>query len=141
LLAIVTTFGVGTAFETTGLANHIATGLISVFGSLGTIGVLLSVAVVTSVVGCAVSNNAVVILMYPICQTLARDFEGVGLRQLLVVLLVNASSSFLTPMGYQTNLMVYGPGRYRFFDIAKYGAGLTLIMSLIVPALIILNFK
>ena len=49
LLAIVTTFGVGTAFETTGLANHIATGLISVFGSLGTIGVLLSVAVGKSI--------------------------------------------------------------------------------------------
>ena len=43
--------------------------------------------------------------------------------------------------GYQTNLMVYGPGRYRFFDIAKYGAGLTLIMSLTVPVLIILKFK
>lgn len=64
LLAIVTTFGVGTAFETTGLAHGIATGLIHVFGSLGSTGVLLSVGLVTSVVGCAVSNNAVVILMY-----------------------------------------------------------------------------
>jgi len=44
-------------------------------------------------------------------------------------------------VGYQTNLMVYGPGRYRFFDVAKYGVGLTLIMSLTVPALIIFNFK
>jgi len=43
-------------------------------------------------------------------------------------------------MGYQTNLMDYGPGRYRFFDIAKYGAGLTLIMPFTVPALIILNY-
>jgi di/tricarboxylate transporter len=128
LLAIVTTFGVGTAFETTGLANHIATGLIGVFGSFGSVGVLFSVAVVTSVVGCAVSNNAVVILMYPICQTLARDFEGVGLRQLLVVLLVNASSSFLTPMSYQTNLMVFTPGKYKFSDYAKFGALLQLLM-------------
>ena len=54
----------GTAFETTGLAHWIAMGLISVFGSLGPVGVLLSVSLVTSVVGCAVSNNAVVILMY-----------------------------------------------------------------------------
>ena len=60
---------------------------------------------------------------------------------LIMLVLFGASQSFLTPMGYQTNLMVYGPGRYRFFDIAKYGAGLTLIMSLIVPALIILNFR
>ena len=128
LLAIVTTFGVGTAFENTGLAHHIASGLIGVFGSLGSVGVLLSVAVVTSVVGCAVSNNAVVILMYPICVTLARDFDGVNLRQLLVVLLVGASSSFLTPMSYQTNLMVFTPGKYQFSDYAKFGAGLQLSM-------------
>ena len=114
LLAIVTTFGVGTAFETTGLAHWIAMGLIGIFGSLGPFGVVLSVALVTAVVGCAISNNAVVILMYPICQTLANETEGVSLRQLLVVLLVGASSSFLTPMSYQTNLMVFTPGKYRF---------------------------
>ena len=62
------------------------------------------------------------------------------LGTLILLVLFGASQSFLTPMGYQTNLMVYGPGRYRFFDIAKYGAGLTLIMSFTVPALIILNY-
>ncbi len=128
LLAIVTTFGVGTAFEETGLAHTIAVGLISAFGSLGKIGVLLSVAIVTSVVGCAVSNNAVVILMYPICVTLAREVEGVSLKQLLAVLLVGASSSFLTPMSYQTNLMVFTPGKYKFSDYAKFGFGLQLLM-------------
>ena len=128
LLAIVTTFGVGTAFETTGLAHWIAMGLIGMFGSLGPFGVVLSVALVTAVVGCAISNNAVVILMYPICQTLARQTEGVSLRQLLVVLLVGASSSFLTPMSYQTNLMVFTPGGYKFSDYAKFGFGLQVMM-------------
>ena len=128
LLAIVTTFGVGTAFETTGLAHWIAMGLIGMFGSLGPFGVVLSVALVTAVVGCAVSNNAVVILMYPICQTLAHQTEGVSLRQLLVVLLVGASSSFLTPMSYQTNLMVFTPGRYKFSDYAKFGFGLQVMV-------------
>ncbi len=129
LLAIVVTFGVGTAFETTGLAHAIAGGLISVFGGLGPIGVLLSVSLVTTVVGCAVSNNAVVILMFPICQTLAAESGGaVTLRQLLVVLLVGASSSFLTPMSYQTNLMVFSPGNYKFSDYAKFGIGLQLSM-------------
>ena len=57
-----------------------------------------------------------------------------------MLVLFGASQSFLTPIVYQTNLMVYGPGRYKFFDIAKYGAGLTIIMTFTVPALIILNF-
>jgi len=65
---------------------------------------------------------------------------GISPSALIMLVLFGASQSFLTPMGYQTNLMVYGPGRYRFFDIAKYGAGLTFIMSFTVPALIILNF-
>ena len=56
-------------------------------------------------------------------------------------MLFAASQSYLTPMGYQTNLMVYGPGRYKFLDIAKYGLGLTIIMSVFIPFLIILNFK
>eukprot|EP00949_MAST-11_sp_MAST-11-sp1_P003290 g3290.t1 len=128
LLAIVTTFGVGTAFETTGLAHWIASGLSSIFGQLGSLGVLLSVSLVTSIVGCAVSNNAVVILMYPICETLAAQTEGVHLRQLLVVLLVGASSSFLTPMSYQTNLMVYTPGNYKFADYFKFGIGLQIVV-------------
>eukprot|EP00945_MAST-04E_sp_MAST-4E-sp1_P005505 g5505.t1 len=128
LLAIVTTFGVGTAFEVTGLAHWIAQGLTGIFGSLGPLGVLLSVSLVTSIVGCAVSNNAVVILMYPICATLANEVEGVSLRQLLVVLLVGASSSFLTPMSYQTNLMVFTPGKYKFSDYFKFGVTLQLLM-------------
>ena len=66
---------------------------------------------------------------------------GISPSALIMLVLFGASQSFLTPMGYQTNLMVYGPGRYRFLDIAKYGAGLTLIMTLVVPALIILNFR
>ena len=128
LLAIVTTFGVGTAFEVTGLAHWIAQGLTGMFGSWGPMGVLLSVSLVTSIVGCAVSNNAVVILMYPICATLADEVEGVTLRQLLVVLLVGASSSFLTPMSYQTNLMVFTPGKYQFKDYFKFGFTLQILM-------------
>ena len=47
------------------------------------------------------------------------------------------SPALITPMGYQTNLMVFGPGRYRFFDVARYGLGLTVLMTLLVPWLIL----
>ena len=132
LLAIVFTFGVGEAMQKTGAAHWIAQGLISVFGGLGPIGALLSVALVTSVVGCVVSNNATVILMYPICNTLAQTpayaENGITLRLLLLVLMVGASSSFLTPVSYQTNLMVLEPGGYQFLDYARFGFGLQLLM-------------
>ena len=53
-----------------------------------------------------------------------------------ITVMVGASCSFISPMGYQTNLMVFGPGRYRFLDIPRYGFPLTMAMSLTVPFLI-----
>ena len=91
-----------------------------------------------------ISNAASVALIVPVAIKFSSENLNVlpiSASALIMLVLFGASQSFLTPMGYQTNLMVYGPGRYRFFDIAKYGAGLTLIMSLIVPALIIVNFR
>ena len=102
LLAIVTTFGVGTAFQNTGAAYFIAQGLISVFGGFGVPGVVLAVALVTSVVGCAVSNNATVILMYPICASLAQEIDGISLPQLLVVLMVGAVGFALLLEGHSS---------------------------------------
>ena len=60
---------------------------------------------------------------------------------LLMTVLFGASQSFLTPMGYQTNLMVFGPGRYRFLDVTRYGAGLTALMTIAVPALVLWQYK
>jgi di/tricarboxylate transporter len=54
---------------------------------------------------------------------------------------IAASQSFLTPIGYQTNLMVYGPGRYRFLDMTRYGAPLTIGLALLVPFLICRHFN
>ena len=91
-----------------------------------------------------ISNAASVALILPVAIKFSSENLNVlpiPASALIMLVLFGASQSFLTPMGYQTNLMVYGPGRYRFFDIAKYGAGLTLIMSFAVPALIILNFR
>ena len=131
LLAIVTTFGVGTAFQKTGAAHWIAQGLITLFTvSLpwGSAGALIAIALVASIVGCVVSNNAVVILMYPICATIAEEVPGVNLKQLLAVLMIGASSSFLSPVSYQTNLMVMKPGNYKFLDYTKFGFGLQMCM-------------
>ena len=75
----------------------------------------------------------------PIATALA---QGLGLPPMALILAITiaASQSFLTPVGYQTNLMVYGPGRYRFLDMTRYGLPLTLLMALVVPFLLCRRF-
>ena len=138
LLGSLSSFSV--AMQVTGLADLIAINLDFVLSGMPLYFALIVIFVSTVILTQFISNAASVALILPV----AIQFSGVleiSPNALIMLVLFGASQSFLTPMGYQTNLMVYGPGRYRFFDIAKYGAGLTLIMSLTVPALIILNYK
>ncbi|MDC3137788.1 SLC13 family permease [Prochlorococcus sp. AH-716-I19] len=138
LLGSLSSFSV--AMQVTGLADLIAINLDFVLSGMPLYFALIVIFSATVILTQFISNAASVALILPV----AIQFSGVleiSPNALIMLVLFGASQSFLTPMGYQTNLMVYGPGRYRFFDIAKYGAGLTLIMSLTVPALIILNYK
>ena len=86
-----------------------------------------------------ISNAASVALLAPVAAQLAPSL-GLEPMALLITVLFGASQSFLTPVGYQTNLMVFGPGRYRFLDVTRYGAGLTLMMTVLVPALILWRY-
>jgi di/tricarboxylate transporter len=74
-------------------------------------------------------------MLIPIAGQLAQGLQQPPMAFLYAVLFA-ASQSFLSPVGYQTNLMVFGPGRYRFLDIPRYGFPLTLTMILVVPLLI-----
>ncbi len=138
LLGSLSSFSV--AMQVTGLADLIAINLDFILSGMPLYFALIVIFVSTVILTQFISNAASVALILPVAIQFS-SVLGISPNALIMLVLFGASQSFLTPMGYQTNLMVYGPGRYRFFDIAKYGAGLTLIMSLIVPALIILNFK
>ncbi|MDC3232064.1 SLC13 family permease [Prochlorococcus sp. AH-716-A09] len=138
LLGSLSSFSV--AMQVTGLADLIAINLDFVLSGMPLYFALIVIFISTVILTQFISNAASVALILPVAIQFS-SILGISPNALIILVLFGASQSFLTPMGYQTNLMVYGPGRYRFFDIAKYGAGLTLIMSLIVPALIILNFK
>ena len=138
LLGSLSSFSV--AMQVTGLADLIAINLDFVLSGMPLYFALIVIFVATVILTQFISNAASVALILPVVIQFS-SVLGISPNALIMLVLFGASQSFLTPMGYQTNLMVYGPGRYRFFDIAKYGAGLTLIMSLTVPALIILNFK
>ena len=138
LLGSLSSFSV--AMQVTGLADLIAINLLFVLSGMPLYFALIVIFISTVILTQFISNAASVALILPVAIQFS-SVLGISPNALIMLVLFGASQSFLTPMGYQTNLMVYGPGRYRFFDFAKYGAGLTFIMSLIVPALIILNFK
>ena len=127
------------AMQNTGLADAFANILIFILKDLSTYSALLVIFLSTTIFTQFVSNAASVALLAPIAVQLAPSM-GLPPLALLITVLFGASQSFLTPMGYQTNLMVFGPGRYQFLDVTRYGAGLTIMMTFLVPGLILLNY-
>jgi len=137
LLGSLASFSV--ALEKTGLASALAQGLLTNLNHWPVYGALLVVFLFTTLLTEVMSNAATVAMLIPIAAQLA-----VGLQQppmaFIFAVLFGASQSFLSPVGYQTNLMVFGPGRYRFLDVARYGVPLTLTMTVLVPWLICRQF-
>lgn len=119
--------GLGAALTNTGVAKLLADALVSVGELTGAIGLLCLLFVFVSVLSCVVSNQATVILLWPVVS--AVDIPGLHLGQFAVILMMGASASFATPIGYQTNLMVYEAGQYAFTDFTKFGTPLTLVLT------------
>lgn len=129
LLAIAAAFGLGAALESTGVANAIGGALLKLAGSdlwLLLICTYLATTLLTEVV----TNNATAVLMFPIVMA-AADAAGANPMPFVIAIMMGASASFATPIGYQTNLMVYGPGGYRFGDYLRFGAPLNLLCGVI----------
>ena len=124
IVVIAAAFGLGAAMQSSGLAAVIAGSLVGAFGGFGATGVLIGLVVATIVLLSLITNNAAAVLMFPIAISAAGSL-GVDARPFALAIAVAASASFLTPIAYQTNLMVYGPGGYRFFDYARLGTVLT----------------
>jgi di/tricarboxylate transporter len=131
LIIIAASFGLGAAVEASGLADLIAGGIVGGFSSFGTIGVLLGITLATIALTELITNNAAAVLLFPIAMASAHAI-GADPRPFLIALTVAASASFLTPIGYQTNTMVYGLGGYRFGDYARLGAPVTLAVILMI---------
>jgi di/tricarboxylate transporter len=96
--------------------------------------VLAGIAVLTMLFTEIVTNTAAAALMFPLALAIAAD-SGVDPRPFVMVVALIASASFLTPIGYQTNLMVYGPGGYRFSDFPRVGVPLSLLLLVVVTLL------
>ena len=128
LVAIAAAFGVGRALDESGAAHVIASALVDVAAPFGPVGVLGAVYVSTAFFTNIIGNNAAAALMYPVTAA-AAEAAGIALAPALFVLMVAGSASFATPIGYQTNLMVLGPGRYRFSDFFRIGLPLQLVVG------------
>jgi di/tricarboxylate transporter len=120
-------FGLGAALQESGLAGRIADGIVDTLGSRGDLGAVLAVVLVTILLTELVTNSAAAVIAVPIALSVAErtDLEP---RVLALAVAVAASCSFLTPIGYQTNTMVYGPGGYRASDYLRLGLPLTIIV-------------
>ncbi|HUG85345.1 MAG TPA: SLC13 family permease, partial [Euzebya sp.] len=136
LVVIASAFGLGAAVQASGLAAVIAGRLLQVTQAWGQIGALVGILLVTMVLTELLTNNAAAVLAFPLAAAVA-DQVGADLRPFAITIALGASLSFLSPIGYQTNLMVYSLGGYRFGDFARLGAPITLLVIigtvLIVP--------
>ena len=137
LLALIfAMLAVGSALQSSGAVGMIADSLSPVMQVMPHFAVVLAVYLLSSTLTELVSNNAVAVVMTPIAIGLASAL-GVDPRPLVVAVMIAASASFATPIGYQTNTLVYGPGGYKFTDFLKFGIPLNLslapIVSLVIP--------
>jgi di/tricarboxylate transporter len=126
LVLIAASFGLGAAVEVSGLGQVIADGLLAGAAPLGPVAVLAAVFLATILLTELVSNNAAAVLIFPIALATAAGL-GVDPRPFVLVVLFGASLSFLTPIGYQTNMMVYGLGGYRFADFPRLGTPIIVV--------------
>ncbi len=124
------------AMEKTGTSTMLAEGIIDVFGTMGPTVLVAAFFGVTMVLTAVMSNQATVALLIPVAITTAYSIDA-NPRTFMFAVMFAASSSFMTPVGYQTNTMIYGPGQYRFMDFIRVGTPLTLIFwvlgTLLIP--------
>lgn len=140
-LIIALSLALGTAMMKTGVAFMFADGIISVFRPLGKVGVLAGVYFITAILAAFITNKAAVAVIFPVSINLATELNTDVMPFILVVAYA-AAANFMTPIGYQTNLMVYGPGGYKFKDYLKVGTPLTLIyMAVTITILSLIYFK
>ncbi len=130
LVVIACAFGIGTAIEKTGLASFMGNGIIAAFSQFGTVGILAGLYLVTILFSAVITNNATAVLMFPIAYQTAVHLS-LNPRPFAILVAIAASASFATPISYQTNMIVHGPGGYTFSDFLKAGIPLNLLLWLV----------
>jgi di/tricarboxylate transporter len=128
LLLIASSFGIAKALQNSGLAAWLAQVLTAGMGGLGPMGVIAGFYILTSLLTWIITNNAVAAIMFPIAIAITK-VSNLDVRPVVLTLAIGASSSFVTPISYQTNLMVYSAGGYKVSDFMKIGLPMNLIVG------------
>lgn len=131
---IAASFALGAALTDSGAAQLLATYVVEIARGNPLVA-LIALYAATVVVTELITNNAAGAMMFPLAMAIAHKI-GVGYMPFVVAVMVAASCGFTTPIGYQTNLMVYGPGGYRFMDFVRFGSPLTVITGILAIAII-----
>ncbi|MDT8428742.1 MAG: SLC13 family permease [Pseudomonadales bacterium] len=138
LLTIAGSFALGTALESTGAAAQLAESVVSLSGGRPWLLLILTYLMV-SLLTETITNNAAAIVMVPIILAITMQ-AGLNPEPFMLAIMMAASASFATPLGYQTNLMVYGPGGYRFTDFIKIGVPMNLIVGVTTISVLLLGW-
>jgi Trk K+ transport system NAD-binding subunit len=137
IVTIAAAFGMSKALQNSGVAGIIAERLVSLAKVSGTgrVGLLTAVYFATFLISNVVTNNAAAALMFPIAAE-AAEKAGETLQSVSFLVMLAASASFMSPFGYQTNLMVYGPGGYVFKDFLRFGVPMQVVQLVVSVAVI-----
>ncbi len=135
LIVIGAAFGIAAAIERSGLAAFLAVQIIQLGKQFGMFGVLCGVYFLTSIYNAIITSNATAALIFPVAMTAATTI-GADVHPFALAVAISAAASFASPISYQTNLMVYGPGGYKFKDYLKFGIPLQLLIGILAVSLI-----
>lgn len=130
ILIIALSLALGTAMIKSGVAEVFANAAFNIFKPFGIVGVLVGIFAITNLLGSFITNKAAVALIFPVAVSMALEL-GINPKPFVLTVAFAGAASFLTPIGYQTNLMVYGPGGYNFKDFFKIGLPLTILYMII----------
>lgn len=129
IITIAASFALGAALQKTGVAEFLASNIIDLSGGTPWLMLILTY-VAVSLLTETITNNAAAVLMLPIVLEMTEK-SGLNNEPFVFAIMMAASSSFATPLGYQTNLMVFGPGGYRFSDFLKVGIPMNLFIGFV----------